>query len=487
MTPTPEQQAIVQAFDEGKQLVIEAGAGAAKTTTLRLAAQANPRKIGVYVVYNKALANDALGTFPKNTVCKTAHSLAYASVGKKVAHRLNGPRVPMYRVARALEVPELSDLGGLKISDVDLARAAMQGLGRFYNGDAERPDASHVWNPGPLDKEELARLRELAVPIMQRAWEDVTAPSGQLRVEHDTYLKMWQLQHPRIAGDFVLLDEAQDANPCMASIFAQQQGVQRVAVGDGAQQIYAWRGAVDVMQDMEADARLTLSKSFRFGERLAAEANKWLRLLDSKMRLTGNELVESTVEEEVDKPGAILCRTNAAAMGEVLSLLHAGSKVALVGGGDALRGLAEAAMKLKAGERTSHPELFLFKDWQELKRHVEEEPGAGDLRVFVKLVEQYGPGTLIRALAQLSEEQDADVVVSTVHRSKGREWPVVRISQDFPSPGFDEEWPDGRAKPQRDVADEELRLNYVATTRAKKTLCRGGLSWVDRMLEEIGL
>jgi ATP-dependent exoDNAse (exonuclease V) beta subunit len=49
---------------------------------------------------------------------------------------------------------------------------------------------------------------------------------------------MWALT-PRIYGEFLLLDEAQDANPVVEQVFlAQGEYAQLVMVGDSAQAIY---------------------------------------------------------------------------------------------------------------------------------------------------------------------------------------------------------------------------------------------------------
>jgi ATP-dependent exoDNAse (exonuclease V) beta subunit len=63
-TPTGEQQAIIDASQSGDDLVIEAGAGTGKTSTLRLLATAQPRRRGLYVASNKAIASDAKRSFP---------------------------------------------------------------------------------------------------------------------------------------------------------------------------------------------------------------------------------------------------------------------------------------------------------------------------------------------------------------------------------------------------------------------------------------
>ena len=76
-TPTDEQTAAADAFRAGDHLVLQAGAGTGKTTTLALLAHATPRH-GRYLAYNRAIATDATTRFPATVTCTTAHSLAYA-------------------------------------------------------------------------------------------------------------------------------------------------------------------------------------------------------------------------------------------------------------------------------------------------------------------------------------------------------------------------------------------------------------------------
>src|SRR4051812_27880180 len=78
--PTDEQVDIVNAFMTGENLVIEAGAGSGKTSTLRLIGRADPNRKGTYFAYNKAIAEDAKASFPANVACSTAHSLAFRAV-----------------------------------------------------------------------------------------------------------------------------------------------------------------------------------------------------------------------------------------------------------------------------------------------------------------------------------------------------------------------------------------------------------------------
>lgn len=475
-TPTAEQAAIIDAYSTGDDLVIEAGAGSGKTSTLKMLAADQPYRRGLYVAYNKAIQVDADREFPRNIVCKTAHALAYAAVGRSYAHRLRGPRVPARVTAQILGVPMRNPLpSGFILPPNAVARITMDTVRRFCHS-ADRdittwhvPHVTGVELPG--DRTELA---EIVVPLARKAWRDLTDRSGRLRFDHDCYLKIWQLSEPRLPADVVFLDEAQDANPAVAAIVEGHDG-QRVMVGDACQAIYGWRGAQDAMAKFACDRRLSLSQSFRFGPRIAGEANKWLELLDAALRLTGFDRVDSTVGR-VEAPDAVLCRTNAGAIGAVLAARNAGHRVALVGGGGEIRRMAEAAIKLKAGIGCDDPELFAFTSWKEVQDYVTQDAAGQDLKVFVKLIDEHGPERVIDIVDSLAPEDRADVVVSTAHKAKGREWSTVRIAGDFREPKPSEDNPDPR------LQREEMMLAYVAVTRAKLVLDRDGLAWVDRWL-----
>jgi superfamily I DNA/RNA helicase len=59
-----------------------------------------------------------------------------------------------------------------------------------------------------------------------------------------------------------------------------------------------------------------------------------------------------------------------------------------------------------------------------------------------------------------------DLVVSTAHKAKGREWNTVQVSSDFQPP-----------KPDEEPRQDEMRLAYVTVTRGKLVLSRGSLAW----------
>ncbi|MGH3773799.1 MAG: UvrD-helicase domain-containing protein [Pseudonocardiaceae bacterium] len=478
--PTAEQDAAMTAFGTGEHLVLQAGAGTGKTTTLAMLGASTPRR-GLYIAFNRSIAQKAGRTFPASVKCKTAHSLAYAAVGRHYAERLRSPRVASVTTGSSLGINMELQLGDRTVTAGALSYTTLHTVIRFCQSADPSIGRQHVpWLRGIAEQHLHDQLADIVLPYAQRAWADVQKPDrGKVRFVHDHYLKMWALTEPKIPADFLLLDEAQDTNPVVEQVFNAQRGhAQLVMVGDSAQAIYGWRGARDVMTGFDGN-RLTLSRSFRFGEHLAAEANRWLAIANAPIRLTGSPAVHTTLEKVTD-PDAILCRSNAGTMAEVMSLLEAGRSVALVGGGKALTDLAYAARDLKTGKHTFHPELLLFSSWGELQDYAEWDPAGRDLFPLVELIDEHGVDVILDTVSRLSDEAGADITVSTTHKAKGREWSSVRIAEDFTEPE-DPENVDAAGEPLPGEIDEaEARLAYVAVTRARHRLDIGGLSWINQ-------
>lgn len=466
MKPTPEQQAIIEAAKTHSQLVIQAGAGTGKTSTLRMVASEINSPM-LYIAYNQAIKKEAEKSFPKHVNCKTSHGLAFAVVGKRYAHRLKGGRQTSRDAAQILGTSWLELSATLRITPAQMARIATDTVQRFcYSADDEIGHHHVPHQNGVFDDNHQALARSV-LPYARKAWSDLRNPDGRLRFNHDHYLKMWALTRPRLDTDVVLLDEAQDSNPLVAAL-VQQQDAQQIAVGDSNQSLYGWRGAVDALGQWDADHRLFLSQSWRFGPAIADEANKWLAWIGAELRLTGNPALRSRLTD-LDAPTAMLCRTNAGAMSEVMDLLGQGLKVALVGKGDTIRRLAFAAAELKETSRTSHPELFVFTSWADLQTYVEEESEGRDLKPFVDLIDEHGTDAVIDAIDALVDEKIADVTVSTAHASKGREWEAVKVGDDYPTDDSRE-----------DTVKSDAMVAYVAVTRARMLLDRGSLAWIDK-------
>jgi superfamily I DNA/RNA helicase len=472
LAPTSEQQDIIDTVGIGGNLVIQAGAGTGKTSTLQLVAHQLPATDKVlYVAYNKAIATEAATKFPNHVTCRTSHSLAFGAVGRNFSHRLNSGRTTSFEVAKKMGLGWLNLSRDIAINPSRLATISADTVRRFcYSADTEIT-ASHVPFQNGVTGSRHNHLAATVLPIAQRWWTDVNDAKGSLPFEHDHYLKMWALTNPELPYDVIFLDEAQDSNPVLADLILRQTHAQQVVVGDGCQQMYAWRGAVDAMKDWPNATQLYLTQSWRFGQEIADEANKWLSLLPTPLRLSGNPAIKSRLED-VSEPRAVLCRTNAGAMAVVLEALDNERKVAMVGGGQQLARLAQAATDLLNGKRTSHPELYAFPNWAAVCKYAQEETTGRDLLPLVNLIDTHGPERIIAATQAMVNEDQADIVASTTHKAKGREWDSVRAANDFfvPYPNDDGEV---------SVSDGEAMIGYVAITRAREVLDRGGLAWID--------
>lgn len=481
--PTAEQRAIIDAAATGANLTIEAGAGTGKTSTLQFLADALGRKRGVYLAYNKSIAGDAARKFPSNVLCKTSHSFAFGAVGRNFRARLDAPRLPAQQAAVILGIHEPIKLAGVvpasevTLTPKQLARIVGETIQRFCYSDNQEIGPWHVPLVPGVDKLAQRELARYLAPIAQRAWDtDLTQQNGRLRFTHDCYLKMWILTDPQLNADYVLLDEAQDSNPAVAGLVARQNA-QQILVGDRAQSIYGWRGAVDAMQRFDGQ-RFYLSQSFRFGQAVADEANKWLSLIDgTELRLRGFDQIPSRLAE-LDAPDAILCRSNGGAISRVIAELGKGRRTALVGGGKDIKAFARAAQQLMAGQPCDHPELMAFSYWAEVQEYVQAGEGS-DLKVLVNLIDRYGADELETLVDRLTDERYADVVVSTAHKAKGREWHNVQIATDFQEPKESDD-PEKEAR----VPREDAMLAYVAVTRAQRVLDREGLAWVDNWVKD---
>ena len=470
--PTQEQQAVIDAAKTGENLVVQAGAGTGKTSTLEMVAAELP-KFALYIAYNKAIATDAATRFPNHVTCKTSHSLAFGAVGRNFNQRLNAARQPSWKTAKDLGLLGLNLGHGIQVTASHQARIAQETVRRFCYSADDDILSDHVPFQNGITGAAHTALCEAILPLAAAWWADVNSIGGRLPFEHDHYLKMWALTRPDLRTEVVFLDEAQDSNPVLAKIVADQQ-CQQIVVGDSCQQMYAWRGAVDALSGWGDATQLYLSQSWRFGQAIADEANKWLSQLPTPLQLKGNPHINSTLEV-LDDPAAVLCRTNAGAMAVVLSALDQSKSVALVGGGSALANLAKAAADLRAGRKTTHPELFAFPDWESVSKYAYEEATGRDLLPLVKLIEEHGTERIMAATQKLVNEGNADLVVSTTHKAKGREWNTVQAANDFfaPRPGEGE---------LPTVALGEAMIGYVAVTRAREVLDRTGLAWIDDLV-----
>lgn len=251
--------------------------------------------------------------------------------------------------------------------------------------------------------------------------------------------------------------------------------------GDGILTHNSWRGATDQILRHKGP-KLYLTQSFRFGDAVAEEAMKHLPHTLTGVTIKGLPSIDDMVTDGgMETPDVVLTRTNGGALTYGISYLAAGKRVAMVKGTKQILDVAFAARDLLNGKRPSYLELSVFKNWDELVEFT-EEPGGGHLKAIVRLINVYKIGPLIDACNKMTPYSDRspkhDVAITTCHSVKGLEWNNVQLGDDFFEPQPFQNPLTMEFEPG--VIDKsEAMLHYVAVTRARSHLDRGGLAWID--------
>jgi superfamily I DNA/RNA helicase len=290
--PTAEQLAALDLFRTGSALKVNAFAGTGKTTTLQLIAGSTPKR-GLYLAFNRSIANEAKQAFSQSVTCSTVHGLAFRSTPS--AFRDSDDKMTKSLNANAFAFhlgyhDEFFD--GVKLSARQQGHLAKETLRRFQQSDRPEidehdvPNLDKIGNLATLRSKDLEEIEARAVEGAANLWRRMMNPQDSLPLGHDGYLKLWALSNPRLTADYIMLDEAQDTNPVVLGVLNQQRS-QMVYVGDRHQQIYEWRGAVNAMKLAKAASESHLTTSFRFGERIADAATAVLRRLDEERPPSG--------------------------------------------------------------------------------------------------------------------------------------------------------------------------------------------------------
>lgn len=477
-TPTKEQVDIVGMAKTGCNLRIQAFAGASKTTTLTMVAK-DLVKPSLYLAYNKAMADEAKERFPDHVEVRTTHSLAYAHIGKNYQHKLSRPKGAYKNVGgTGGEISKLFKIKDLELGEKSKLSAAAIGLAikatvNSFEYSADRVIADkHI--PFSLLSDFKKRkgfvektFKKDVVKYAKLLWEKRIDLQSDILCTHDTYMKLFQLSSPELSGyEVIYLDESQDSNACLLDIFENQQ-CQKIAVGDSFQSIYQWRGSVNAM-DKLSYMEMKLTKSFRFGKEVADIATQILKDKHTGVLsnvVNGFEKVDSTAQYGVylgDSPYTILYRSNAGLLSDAVFFIEQGKKLNIeTDMTDFIKLLTSALCLFQYDLKgVKHESIIPFSSWYELKT---ESTGNSELSRVAKIVENGEALRYINVLEQHYNTVTPDITLTTCHRSKGREWDIVSLSDDFPS-CYD------KSLAWVGLDDQERNLLYVAATRAKKEL-----------------
>jgi len=288
--------------------------------------------------------------------------------------------------------------------------------------------------------------------IARSLWDSMRDPKDtSVCMTHDGYLKLFSLSKPALGYDVVLLDEAQDCSPAIASIVAHQRCA-RVLVGDSHQSIYGFLGATDALAaeglcpSGDVVRRRHLTQVFRFGPNIADVANYVLgRWKGERRPLLGRSSIEGTVllapvpadmlgrAAAGGEPFAYVARTNAEVLHFALAADDAGLRLSWVGGVKGyklqlLRDLCLLALGRQAQAESRR--VRAFRSVQALASHA-KRVGDAEMMVRLQLLGHYDQASLLRRV----DRMQADALKGFELKAAGmmcKDLPDDRSKQDSP-------------------------------------------------------
>jgi DNA helicase II / ATP-dependent DNA helicase PcrA len=477
------QKDILKAFAEtNDNLIFSAVAGAGKTTMILKLAELVTKFPAVSCAFNAHSAKDLdtkLQAKGFQIAGKTIHSLGYACVranirtGKinnfkyrDIARKWIGQRRGFYSDSSVDWVSGLKDL-------LDYARLT---LADFYNP-AELSRMASIYD---IDCDQ--RMLEAVPELLESGWTDSAILADSIDFTDMLwlpYVRGWTPQQ----FETMFVDECQDLNKLQAAFVASSLSPtgRIVFAGDPRQAIMAFGGA-DSGSYYNLKRRfncveMPLSFCYRCGKNIVAVARKYVSHI-----LPNPEGHEGTVDaiKERDllstvQPGdAVLCRKTAPLIELCLNLIASGVPAQVRG-----RDMADritSHVKKASKDLTDWPNQFV----QALEDYRLREVNALIVKGLEEKIDTFSdtincilavynpekhtcPDDLIRAIQVLFTDETGGVLLSTIHRAKGLEWPRVFIYK----PSF---LPLRWANQSPEQAEQEVNLTYVGVTRAMHQL-----------------
>jgi superfamily I DNA/RNA helicase len=484
LNATEEQVAIIDAaLTTSDSMMLNALAGAAKTSTLQFLAKYMPVVPTLCLAFNKRIADEMGKKLPGHVKCQTLNSLGHGIWMRVSSKRVTVDKDKLYRIMKqVIEDMRLSrrdkeDAYEVFADALKIARQArIQGYipPKGFDHAKRLIDAETFWETifGGADDYPLL-IRALVDQTLQVSITE--AYNGTIDFDDQIYMPtLFGGSFPRFP--VVMVDEAQDLSPLNHEMLKKLSPDRLIAVGDPWQSIYAFRGAVfNGMRDIAEHfhmVQFTLSVSFRCPRAVVRRAH--LRVPHMKWADWAEEgevnALEAWNAKTIPDGAAIICRNNAPLFRLAFDLIRGGRGIELRGF-DIGPNLIKALKKFIPKEVT-HPDILCMEDaynaidhWEQEKLRKSSAEGtikdrAECLRVFVDI------GKSLRGAISYAEtifQSKGPIQLLSGHKSKGLEWGTVfhldpwRVPSKFAIEGTEE-------------FEQELNVRYVIETRAKRNL-----------------
>jgi superfamily I DNA/RNA helicase len=470
---TEEQEAIIEmAIGTTHNLIINALAGAAKTSTLEFLCKYLPIQPMLCLAFNKRIAEEMAERLPGHVKCQTLNSMGHRVWMQVVSGKVNLDTKKTYRLLK-------QEIDALPRKEKEYAYDAfsdiMKVVGRAkingYIPDGVAPHAKRLieteafWEGIINDVEDYpASIREIVDSVLTESIKE----SYKGTIDFDDQIYMSAL----FGGTFpkfpvVMVDETQDLSPLNHEMLKKLGGGRVIAVGDPWQSIYGFRGAVtNGMRNLAEHFRmveLTLSISFRCPRAVVRRAHSRVpHMRHAEWADEGEVSVLKTwTATTIPDGAAIICRNNAPLFKLAFDLIRGGRGIELRGF-DIGPSLVKALKKLGPESLTAEQAYEAINRWEEEKSRKAAATAADRaecLRVFVDM-----GGSLKGAItyAESIFQAKGPIQLLSGHKSKGLEWDTVFHLDPWrvPSPfALGDE-----------AIDQELNVKYVIETRPKRNL-----------------
>lgn len=464
-TPTPEQQAIVAAAQNTtSNLIISALAGAAKTSTLVLIAEALPKTRMLCLAFNKRIAEEMKARLPANCTPMTLNALGHRTWKDYTGKWPKLDTGKNYGILSALvkELPK-SDQEEARETFADLLKYIAQGKTAGYIPTDLFPKARGIMG----DEDFFSSIDEEPSPLMMQLIREVSRISIEQGLEGTIDFDD-QILLPTVFPamfDFfplVMVDEAQDLSPLNHRTLLKLARRRIIAVGDECQSIYAFRGAdtssMRNLQETFKMEKLILSVSFRC-PRKVVEAARWRasHMQYPDWAIEGKVTVlDKWDKTTVPETAAIICRNNAPLFSMAIKLLKNGRRPEIIGN-DIGKYLLKVLSKFGPKSMPIGQVFDKIREWGEEKKRKARNKGKIEdqmacLRIFAEQGQNLGDAM---AYADHIFSQQGPIQLMTGHKSKGLEFDTVF----FLDPGL-----------LRIDEQQDKNLKYVIQTRAKREL-----------------
>ena len=465
MKPTQEQIKIYEEIENTENhVVINAGAGTGKTTTIVSASQ-RINCSAAFLAFNKSIATELAERLPSNVEAKTFHAFGFAAI------RNAGLRTKVNNRKCHYIVQEL--LGK------DCYTAPITKLVSLVKG--SMIDGKDVASIRKLIDEynisfESYREEEQAIQAIPSILTLCKTQTYHIDFDDMIWLPLVN-NYPLPHYDMVFVDEAQDFNEMQRELIVRVvNGGRCIIVGDRNQAIYGFRGAdsnsisrfIDRLT-VESERNITelpLSISWRCPKSVVVEANRYVsEFTCPDEAIDGAVFVNAQFNPQAQD--MVLCRYNAPLVGAFYDLISEG-KSAYILGRDMTKGLVKAVQKITKNNHMGVDEfkqLFLqdfeFNYAKLMNNNKQNQAFALEdkkdcIMIFVEKATTVGG--IIEEIKRVFDGNDkGEIMLSTVHKAKGLEADNVYIlaTERMPHPKG---------------GTEENNICYVAITRAKKNL-----------------